>query len=277
MDWMPTERIRTDGLDPWAARAMLGLLDREPDLASGDPLPLGWHWIYFKEALRSSELGPDGHESRGGFLPPVDLPRRMWAGGRLTHHRPVFLGQPAELRSEVVSVTEKEGRTGPLTFVIVRHRVFQGDLCVDEEQTLVYRGLDSGRASGPAPAASESPPERVLWSEEVVPTRVALFQFSALTYNAHRIHYDYPYVTESEGYADLVVHGPLTALMLLDGAERNSPGLSELRYRALSPLLVDRPVTLRGRVPSPGSENGAAQVVEAVSDDGRLAMRGQVS
>ena len=166
---------------------MRGILDRDPVAREGDELPLGWHWLYFKEALRASQIGPDGHRTRGGFLPPIDLPRRMWAGGELNALRPLRIGEVAELQSTVTEVKEKEGRSGPLAFVTVRHEVHQDGLAIEEQQTLVFRG--EGRPGTPRP---ESPDDRVReppdWSETFTPNSVTLFQFSALTYNAHRIH-----------------------------------------------------------------------------------------
>ena len=314
-------RIRTDVLTTWAAQAMLGLLDRDPrGIGEGDPLPLGWHWLYFRQPRRASGLARDGHEVRGDFMPDVDLPRRMWAGGTLRSLRPVTLGEPAELRSRIVSITEKRGRSGRLVFVTVGHTVRQGDRrCVEEEQVIVYREpaprpsaatagqksapqqvATSGKGAGTAhPAGAdgvassgggdargarkpggrrEPAPE---WSETFLPTTVTLFQFSALTYNGHRIHYDHPYVTQQEGYPGLLVHGPLTALLLLDAAQRHSPRpLRRFRYRALAPLFVDQPITLAGQAsPAAATESGPPKerIVQALTPSGVVAMRGWVT
>ena len=268
---------------------MRGLLDRDPRaISEGDPLPLGWHWLYFRQPRRASHLASDGHEVRGDFMPDVDLPRRMWAGGTLRSLDRVSLGEPAELRSEVASITEKRGRSGRLAFVTVGHTVLQeGRPCVEEEQVIVYResraspgGCDRPAAARPAEGgrtrsgsgetaaadhlADARPPGESAgdvssgiggragltpeWTETFLPTTVTLFQFSAVTYNGHRIHYDHPYVTEQEGYPGLLVHGPLTALLLLDAARRHSPRpVRQFRYRALAPLFVDQPITLAGR------------------------------
>lgn len=292
-------RVRKDFLAPWPTRAMLGLLDRDPDtLSKGDPLPLGWHWLYFRESLRASHLGPDGHERRGTFMPDVDLPGRMWAGGMLRTLRPARLGERAELRSGIGNVTQKRGRSGRLVFVTVGHTLMQGGRpCVEEEQVIVYREARRHVADRPARPKPLSPPptgparDRAdlpagQWARIFLPTTVTLFQFSALTYNSHRIHYDHPYATEHEGYAGLLVHGPFTALLLLDAARReNAAPVSSFRYRALAPLYADRPITLAGR---PGSARAAdaghtsetsrpgKQVVEALDPDGMVAMRGWV-
>ena len=272
-------RVRTDILAPWPSQAMLGLLDRDPHtLSEGDPLPLGWHWLYFKDPLRASHIGPDGHESRGAFMPDVDLPRRMWAGGTLQSSRPVSIGAPAELTSEVNDITEKRGKGGRLVFVTVGHTLRQGGrACVREEHVIVYREADSPLATSltrPETAPAEATP--FTWQESFLPTTVTLFQFSALTHNSHRIHYDHPYVTEEEGYPGLLVHGPLTALVLLDAAQRHSPApVSRFRYRALAPLYVNEPITLVGR-PTDSDPSGKG-VVEALAPSGIVAMRGWVT
>ena len=265
-------RVLTDIVAPWPSQAMLGLLDRDPGtLTEGDPLPLGWHWLHFKEPVRASDLAPDGHEHRGEFMPDVDLPRRMWAGGTLRAIRPVAIGETAMLKSEVVGVQEKVGKSGRLVFVTVEQTVVQnGRPCVEEEQVIVYREAEQRLAAVPARPAVAPPapatPTEADWSETFLPTPVTLFQFSALTYNGHRIHYDQPYVTELEGYPGLLVHGPLTALLLLDAAQRHSAGpVAQFRYRAMAPLVVDEPIALAGR---------ADGVVEALGPAGTVAMRG---
>ena len=313
---MPAEgerrtRVHTDILAPGPAQAMLGLLDRDlRGISEGDPLPLGWHWLYFKQPVRASRLASDGHEVRGDFMPDVDLPRRMWAGGTLRSLRPVALGEPAELRSEILSVTEKRGRSGRLVFVTVGHTVLQGDRqCVEEEQVIVYREFaprPSTATARPQAARQRAAPPRKgggtpaaagaddvasgnggradpasEWTETFLPTTVTLFQFSALTYNGHRIHYDHPYVTKQEGYPGLLVHGPLTALLLLDAAQRHRPRpVRQFRYRALAPLFVDQPITL-GRPTAPAGADGSGsqqeRIVEALAPSGAVAMRGWVT
>ena len=280
-------RVRRDILAPWPSQAMLGLLDRDPDgIGEDDPLPLGWHWLYFNEPLRASRLGADGHEERGAFMPAVDLPRRMWAGGQLRSLGPIRLGSPAELRSGIHSVNEKRGRSGRLVFVTLEHMVFQdGHRCLHEKQVIVYTGSQpSAPPQPPAPRGHAPAPE---WARTFLPTVTTLFQFSALTYNPHRIHYDHPYATGQEGYPGLLVHGPLTALLLLDAAARHAPAPpAHFRYRALAPLYADEPITLAGRAePSPVADAGhpgrppspAGCIVEARGPAGNVAMRGWVA
>ena len=291
------QRRRTDLLSPWPAQAMQALLDRDPEgIREGDPLPLGWHWLYFRQPVRTSQLGPDGHERRGAFMPEVDLPRRMWAGGELRALSPVRIGEPAELRSQIREVREKRGKSGRLVFVTVGHAVHQGGRPrVEEERVIVYREARRTRdvrghaQSTPVPDpepsdAAANPAAR--WTRTFTPTTVTLFQFSALTYNGHRIHYDHPYATEREGYPGLLVHGPLTALLLLDAARRHSAAPpSSFRYRALAPLFADEPITLAVRPESrrtadagPGStgSRSGGRIVEALGPTGTVAMRGWV-
>ncbi|MCY3611039.1 MAG: MaoC family dehydratase N-terminal domain-containing protein [Gemmatimonadetes bacterium] len=278
-------RVRAEVLSQWPAQAMQALLDRDPaGIGEGDPLPLGWHWLYFKRPVRASGLGPDGHERRGAFMPEIDLPRRMWAGGTLRSLRPARIGARAELRSGIREVEEKRGKSGRLVFVTVGHTLLQdGHACVEEKQVIVYReaGLRraTSRASAPTPASAATPAPAALpgtspaatWTETFLPTPVTLFQFSALTCNGHRIHYDQPYATGQEGYRGLLVHGPLTALLLLDAARRHcEAAVTSFRYRALAPLFVDEPITLVGRPDSEG------EVVEALDPAGSVAMRGRV-
>ena len=282
---------------------MLALLDRDPDgLREGDPLPLGWHWFHFARPVRASGLGVDGHERRGAFMPEVELPRRMWAGGTLRSLGPLRIGERAELRSRVNRVEEKRGRSGRLAFVTVGHTVLQGGRArVEEEQVIVYREGGARGAGPPLARAADAPrtpgadtaraaatdsDADVSWRETFLPTSITLFRFSALTHNAHRIHYDHAYATEVEGYPGLVVHGPLTALLLLDAAGRHGAApVTRLRYRALAPLFVDRPIGLVGRpglarvddagASAAGSSPGE-RVVEAVGPGGTVAMRGWV-
>jgi 3-methylfumaryl-CoA hydratase len=163
---------------------------------------------------RHSEIGPDGHPKRGGFLPPVPLPRRMWAGSRLTFVQPVRVGDALTRESRILDVSGKEGRTGHLVFVTVRHDYsLASGLAITEEHDIVYR--DNPQPGQPAPKPTPAPTDSQ-FSREIVPDPVLLFRYSALTFNGHRIHYDRSYVTEVEGYPGLIVHGPLIATLLLD-------------------------------------------------------------
>jgi 3-methylfumaryl-CoA hydratase len=243
--WIGRTRTERDQLSLFPARGMAALLDRDPNLLEeGSPLPAGWHWLYFKHTTRQSQLDADGHTRRGGFLPPIELPRRMWAGGRFRFLSPLHLGDPVELVSTVRTVTEKQGRSGQLIFVTVHHTLSgPSGLAVEEEQDIVYRAAP---APDETPASAPCLTEPTRWREEFTPDTVALFRFSALTFNSHRIHYDLSYA-RAEGYPDLVVHGPLLALLLLDAARRNAerePAAFE--YRAVSPLFARQTIVLQG-------------------------------
>ncbi|MEZ4416393.1 MAG: MaoC family dehydratase N-terminal domain-containing protein [Gemmatimonadota bacterium] len=254
-DWIGRTRSSTDLLAPFPARAMCALLDRDPAaLDTGAALPDGWHWLYFHEPAPSSALGADGHERRGDFLPPVPLPRRMWAGGRLQFGPPLRLGQMAWRRSTIQTVEEKIGRSGPLVFVTVGHEVSVAEgPSVREEQDLVYRDPVPGEVPPRAPAGGAAPPADARSIGSFATDPVALFRFSALTFNGHRIHYDQPYATGVEGYPGLVVHGPLLALLLLDGARRvarqtsATATVTRFSYRALSPVFCGERVLLHAR------------------------------
>lgn len=267
--WVGREESRAEVLSPFPAQAMAALLDREPEeFREGVPLPECWHWLYFKPVDRQSGLGPDGHALRGGFLPPVALPRRMWAGGRLRFLRPLTIGERAERRSRILSVEEKEGRTGPLVRVTVLHSVFgEHGLAAEEEQDLIYR--DAPRPDAPR-AEGQPLPDDLEWREGFLPDAVVLFRFSALTFNGHRIHYDHPYATRVEGYPGLVVHGPLIALLLLEAAKRRTGRRPvAFDYRAVGPLFGDEPVTLAGRTRGSGTETE----VWAAGPDASIATR----
>jgi 3-methylfumaryl-CoA hydratase len=236
---------RTEMLPPEPARALGGLLGVPvPDLARGEGLPLLWHWVYLLDRPAQAELGPDGHPLRGTIAAfPGKGRRRMWAGGRVRANGQLRCGDLATKRSRVLSVQEKHGRSGPLTFIVVEHQILQrGQVVIDEQQDIVYRQAASPSGPSPAPAA-EAPavsPSDGEWAIEISPT--LLFRFSALTYNAHRIHYDRDYARDVEGYPGLLTHGPLQALAMAEAARaagyvRDHPNAPlHFAYRLTSPL-----------------------------------------
>ncbi len=246
--WVGRSEVREQHLEPFQARALARLLDRENVPGDGDPLPMPWHWLYFLDTPSREGTGADGHPRRGGFLPPVPLPRRMWAAGDLTLHEPLRLGRAARRTSTVRSVEHKQGRAGSLVFVTVAHELEQdGKPRISELQHLVYREAPTALAPLPpgetASAASD-------WSRTVHPDPVMLFRFSALTYNGHRIHYDRDYATREEFYPALVVHGPLLATLLLDLAahEGQRPTMPvNFSFRAQRPAFDTDPMKLHGR------------------------------
>lgn len=233
--WIGNTETVSDTLEPARSNALRAALGETEALATGDPLPPLHHWLYFWDVRAPKGLGVDGHPARGGFLPPVPLPRRMWAGGRLTFHAPLKLGDEVSRRSTIANVTQKEGRSGKLVFVTMQHE-FSGPagLAVAEEQDIVYREAaapGSIKAPGEGATAPEAP-----WRREVMPDPVLLFRYSALTMNGHRIHYDRPYAMNEEAYPALVVQGPLQATLLADIAQHHlNAALTSFDFRGQSP------------------------------------------
>lgn len=231
IEWPP--RQISDVMDPARAQALSATLgcDHDPGAAL---IPFA-HQIYFWEALPPARLGRDGHPARGEVLPDLGLPRRMWAGGRLEFHAPLIAGQAAEKTTTLEAATRKQGRSGPLAFVTMRHEVRQGgQLCVTEWQDIVYR--EDPAPDAPAPVPPHAAEGRELTRRSFDAT--ALFRYSALTFNGHRIHYDPPYAREVEGYGGLVVHGPLLAQVLMLLAQEDLGGLSRFDFRATAPLIA---------------------------------------
>jgi 3-methylfumaryl-CoA hydratase len=242
---------------PYAALAATLDWAQEPSALRpepGTPLPCLWHWLYFLPLHRQSELGADGHALRGGFLPPVPLPRRMWAGSDFEFIEPLRVGDALRRTSTIVGVQEKSGRSGPLVFVRVRHEICrQGSeqVALREHHDIVYRGAPAADEPVPPPVAA---PGEAAWSRHIVPDDVLLFRYSALTFNGHRIHYDRRYVTEVEGYPGLVVHGPLVATLLMDLLRQHLPQgrVREFRFRALRPVFDIHPFSVHGQPASDG-------------------------
>ena len=236
-------------LSPGPIAALSATLDRnDPPPRAGDPLPFLWHWLYFLPLHRQSELGEDGHARLGTFLlPPVPLPRRMYAGGRVEIHRPLCVGDSASRQSRVEDVTFKEGRSGPLVFVKVRHQISNGiGLALVEDQDIVYR--DDSRPGDSVPQPTRAT-EHANWTRDVRPDEVLLFRYSALTFNGHRIHYDRQFATAAQGYPGLIVHGPLIATLLADLVRSNLPqaDVSVFAFRAMAPLFDTNSFRICGR------------------------------
>jgi 3-methylfumaryl-CoA hydratase len=256
----------TDTIDLRQARLMQLLLDRPATLKKGDPLPPFWHFLYFNPQIRASELGPDGHERLGRFIPDFGLPRRMWAGGRISIEAPLRLGEEVEKLSTIRSIEEKSGRSGRLCFVTVDHDFsVAGEHRLRETQKIVYR---EPPAPGSAPPPGQPAPGDAEFSRVVTPDPVMLFRYSALIFYGHRIHYDIDYSREVEGYPGLVVHGPLTATLLVDLGLDHLDGrrLAAFDIRAMRPLFAPTPFTLEGRK----TETGAT--LWARTPDGDTAM-----
>jgi 3-methylfumaryl-CoA hydratase len=237
-----------DSVAPEVVSRFAAALDQDWP-GDGAELPPMWHYGLFLNRVPTARLGPDGHPPRGDFMPPVRLPRRMFAGALVDFHTSLVAGREATKVSEIASVDHRQGKSGDLVFVRVKASVLQRDrLCLEEEQTIVYRG-DGPRA--PAVRPRPAPPAPSTGSvENWTPGSVELFRFSAVMFNAHRIHYDLPYVTEIEGYPGLVVHGPLTALRLCAFAVRVLGPLKRFQFRGEAPLFAGQPVRLIAAEPS---------------------------
>jgi 3-methylfumaryl-CoA hydratase len=248
-DWIGRSETLRDTISAAPVRGLNATLDH-PSLAveNGTQLFPLWHWLYFLPQHRQSEIGLDGHAKRGGFLPPVPLPRRMWAGSQFEFRSPVRVGDAVERTSTIADVTTKEGRTGKLVFVKVKHEVRcngAADPAIVEFHDIVYRDAKKPGDVEPPP----TPAEKGAWQREIVPDDVLLFRYSALTFNGHRIHYDRQYVTEVEGYPGLIVHGPLIATLLMDLVRRNAPEaqVATFRFKAVRPTFDLNPFKVNGR------------------------------
>lgn len=269
--WLDKEVETTTTIDLDTANLMQATLNRGFEFKNEDELPPAWHWLYFHRGIVSDNLGIEGHEKLGNFMPPVvfaspEAPRRMWAGGKFTFYEPIRIGDFAFKISKIKSITPKEGRSGNLVFVVVEHEVHTETLCLVEEQTIVYKEpVDSPVI----PVAPEAPKE-VTFSKQYQPDPIMLFRYSALTFNAHRIHYDLDFCREEEGYPNLVVHGPLTATLILDLYYQQFPNkkIKQFEYRGQSPLFVTNPFAVHGKA------DGQAWVT---NHEGGLAMSATVS
>jgi 3-methylfumaryl-CoA hydratase len=269
--WIGRTREQQDLIALDRAEAMrLTVAEHLPALSAGDPLPPLWHWLYFWEVAPLGGLGYDGHPAKGDFLPPVPLPRRMWAGSRLSFLSPLPLGARATRHSRIAKVEEKEGRSGKLAFVTLSHRIeAEGRLCIEEEHDIVYRAPP---APGEQPRAGAPAPDGAAWRREARPSEVMLFRYSALTFNGHRIHYDRRFCLEREGYPGLVVHGPLLATLMVGlAAERSGRAVASFAFRALAPVFDIAPFTVNG-VPA---ESGAKLWIADAGN--RLCMDGEVA
>ena len=270
--WIGRREETRDVLLPIHVAGLDAMLDRTgPFPRDGETAPPGVHWLIRPHWVRQSELGADGHPERGGFVPPVPLPRRMWAGSRLAFVKPFRIGDTITRTSEIADVTVKEGRGGTLVFVKVSHTYVGSEgVAMTEAQDVVYREAPDPRRPALIPEAA---PADGTWRRTLVPDPVMLFRYSALTYNGHRIHYDQPYVTKIEGYPGLVVHGPLLATLLLDLVRREAPSaaIDRFAFRAMAPVFDSMPLTVTGE-PNPDGGGAVAWIKRA---DGVLAMRAE--
>ncbi|MFY0691727.1 MAG: MaoC family dehydratase N-terminal domain-containing protein [Paracoccaceae bacterium] len=246
-NWIGKTETSTDFIDAGRARRMQVTLDREPDFTEGQELPPFWHYLYFNPEVPASRLKEDGHEKLGRFLPPVSLPRRMWAGGKVEIDRPLYCGETCVKTSTIRDVALKDGRSGPLCFVTVDHDFsVEGAHRFTERQNIVYREMP---APGSAQPAGKPAPQDPSDGFAVTPDPVLLFRYSALIFYSHRIHYDADYTRDVEGYPGLVVHGPLIAALLSEFGrnQQHDKDLKSLEIRALSPLFAPDPFHVEAR------------------------------
>ena len=267
-DWVGRNATAQDIVTPAMVDGLQATLDHNLLPArDGTAAPQGIHWLCATPKVRARDIGADGHPHLGLLLPPVKLPRRMWAGSVIDFRRPIRAGERIERRSTVASIVPKTGSAGPLVFVEVDHAVYaNSELALNERHTIVFRGPpDASRRGGPQArhGSGEAPAD---FFRTLRPDPVMLFRYSALTFNAHRIHYDYPYVTKVEGYPGLIVHGPLIATLLLDlvASQHGDNALKRFSFRGVAPAYSDEPLTLEGR------RTGDGLALRAVSGDGRL-------
>jgi len=253
--WIGRQETVRDSIGATPVKALNATLDHAAmEVSNGTALPPLWHWLYFLPLHRQSEIGADGHAKRGGFLPPVALPRRMWAGSQFEFRSPVRVGDAVERTSTIANVSEKEGRTGKLVFVKVRHELRcngVADPALVEFHDIVYREAKQPGDIEPPPQPA---PTDAAWQREIVPDDVLLFRYSALTFNGHRIHYDRKYVTEVEGYPGLIVHGPLIATLLIDLLRRSLPQaqVQSFAFKAVRPTFDLHAFSVHGKPSADG-------------------------
>jgi 3-methylfumaryl-CoA hydratase len=255
-DWIGRSETVADTATATPYAALAATLDQPDTLrpAPATPLPPLWHWLYFLPLAAQSDIGPDGHPKRGGFMPPVPLPRRMWAGSDFEFHEPLRIGDALSRTSTIIDVKEKSGRTGSLMFVKVRHEIRRNGerkVALTEHHNIVYRAAPE---PGDVPPPPQAAPKDSAWQRTIVPSDVLLFRYSALTFNGHRIHYDRKYVTEVEGYPGLIVHGPLIATLLMDLLRREQPDAKVLRFefKAVRPTFDTHAFSVHGQPSADG-------------------------
>ncbi len=274
MSWQAQARVMSDTISLQPAQFLALTLDRPEVFKLGEALPHAWHWLYFLEAASRSNLGYDGHAAKGEFLPPIDLPRRMWAGSRFQLKAPLRFGETITRRAVIARVEEKVGRSGRLVFVTVVHSYTGADRGqrFEEAHDIVYREADP-HPDPHRPIASEPAPSGATVSQTITPDPTLLFRYSALTFNGHRIHYDLPFCQQTEGYRHLVVHGPLIATLLINLASDQAQGhvMTAFSFTAKSPLFCDKAFSVHAK------SAPKAMQLWACNADGGLAMEARAS
>ncbi|MFK7864927.1 MAG: MaoC family dehydratase N-terminal domain-containing protein [Pseudohongiellaceae bacterium] len=273
-DWIGNKDSTQDTIAVSSANSLAATLDRQQcTFLNGEALPPLWQWLYFLPTARQSLLSEDGHPRKGAFLPPIELPRRMWAGSRICFHQPLTIGSESRKTSAIKSIQLKEGRSGKLAFVCVEHQIeSESGVAITEEQDIVYKANPSVKApSSPKIMAPTSQD----YSMTVKPDPVLLFRYSALTFNSHRIHYDRDYTTAVEGYPGLVVHGPLLATFLMELVTTQYPNrtVRDFEFKAISPLFDDGVFKVCGLAPD---DNGHSELWIG-NERGELCVKGAVT
>jgi 3-methylfumaryl-CoA hydratase len=252
--WIGRSETSAEQITSFPSNALAATFNRDDEpYVIGSKLPPLWHWLHFLPVSPLAEAGEDGHPERGGFLPPIPLPRRMWAGSRLDFVRPLIIGSTMTRRSTIKKIEHKAGRSGDLIFVTVRHDMSDmTGIAIGEEHDIVYRPAALPGAAAPIPVQAPSGGD---WQREVQPDPVLLFRYSALTFNSHRIHYDLDYVTKVEGYPGLIVHGPMLATLLLDGLRRARPvaEVKSFNFRAVAPIFHIDTFAVCGKIATDGT------------------------
>ncbi len=270
--WIGRTRTTHDEITAFPLNALAATLDREdPGAVAGTPVPPLWHWLYFLAIYRPGQMRRDGHVQGGDFMPPLPLPRRVWAGSKFTWNadNPLRVGDRATRTSRIDSITRKQGRSGELAFVKLVHEFHNANgLSFSNEHLSAFRGEPKGDEAKPGPVMADEASE---WHRELVPDPVLLFRYSALTFSSHRIHYDVPYAVQEEKYPAILVQGPLLATLLMDLLRRHAPAtvVRSLAFKAVRSAFVDRPLHLRGQ-----PEDGKVRLW-AADDEGRLVMSAQ--
>ena len=267
-EWIGRTETAIDYVTVPAVNRLSATLDRDDTFPKmGDPLPIGWHSTLFPRVVRHSQIGPDGHPARGDFLPPVPLPRRMFAGKRITIHQQLQVGDEVRRESTIQSVTPKTGRTGQMVFVTVKtDMIGPRGVAITEEQDIVYR---EEPAKGAPPPEPQPAPGTAVWQKIITPDPVMLFRYSALTFNGHRIHYDHPYVTGVEGYPERVMNGGLTTLLVFELARAHAKTpLKFIASRNVRPMFVNRPISVCGEP----SADGKSAKLWTLDDQGALSL-----
>lgn len=272
-EWIGKSEDRSDSMSVEQLQRFEAMMNRDPSqIAEGAELAPCAHWIYFTPALPQSELGVNGNAMNDSLLPPVDLPRRMWAGGKLTFKKSLKVGIPAEKKSTVTKIEEKEGSTGKLCFVTLRHQISsKGAVAVDEEQTFVFREENERGAHPIRTQPLDIDPD---WKKITKPDSIQLFRFSALTFNSHRIHYDRDYAQQVEGYPDLVVHAPLLLLTIIDAFKTKHDGkmIEEIEYNSIGPVYLGEQITIHCK----NTDNFKAEL-RVCGHEGKVAIKASIN